>query len=178
MRRIVELREKYGMSQRTLAKKCGISSAALSKLDRGVAGPTTKTMKALSNAFAVSIDYLLEDTDRGFYVVYMLNGRAASDVLTEREVDLYKERGDLDEIVRTNGIDRFITGKTALEYFDNKDGTQSASGNSPNGDDFSEMEKRLMREISALPTDKFAIIKSLVEEFTKDTNNAKNVRKK
>lgn len=177
MNKITELREKYGLTQRGLAKMCGASNTALYKIEHEIVQPTGKMLKALSYAFAVSADYLLGNTDRGFFAIYMIDGRAMPEILTEREVEYYKDKGDLEEIVRDNGVERFITGKTALEYFAKRDSAEACHGNSPNDDDFSETEKKLMREISRLPSDKFAIIKSLVEEFTKDANNAKNVKK-
>lgn len=177
MNRILELRNKYGLSQRALGIMTGNSAPSFCKIETGKTKPNSTTLNALSSVFNVSTDYLLGNTDRGFFAIYMIDGRAMPETLTEREVEYYKDKGDLEEIVRDNGVERFITGKTALEYFAKRDSAESSPGNSPNDDDFSETEKKLMREISRLPSDKFALIKSLVEEFTKDANNAKNVKK-
>ncbi len=57
--RIKDLREVRNINQTTLAQALGISSAALSAIEKGKNNPNYETLIGMSNFFNVSIDYLL-----------------------------------------------------------------------------------------------------------------------
>lgn len=54
-----DLREKMGISQRTLAKKLGAKQAAVSAYERGIQLPTVKRLIKIADFFDVSADKLL-----------------------------------------------------------------------------------------------------------------------
>lgn len=56
---IGQLRRKTGMTQLELAEKLNYSDKAISKWERGESIPDVVTLKALSDLFSVSVDYLL-----------------------------------------------------------------------------------------------------------------------
>ena len=64
MRRLKELREKRSISQLKLAMDLGLSQNSVSRYESGVREADYKTLIALADYFRVSIDYLLERTDR------------------------------------------------------------------------------------------------------------------
>lgn len=57
--RIKNLREAKNINQTTLAQTLGISSAALSAIEKGKNNPNYETLIGISNFFKVSIDYIL-----------------------------------------------------------------------------------------------------------------------
>lgn len=61
--RIAALREKHGMTQDELAKKLGISRAALSHYETDRRQPDYDTLRDIANYFNVSLDYLLGRTN-------------------------------------------------------------------------------------------------------------------
>lgn len=54
-----DLREKIGISQRTLAKKLGVQPTDVSSYERGVKLPTVKKLIKIADFFDVSVDKLL-----------------------------------------------------------------------------------------------------------------------
>ena len=54
-RRIRELRERHGLSLRTLAERSGLSANAVSLIERGVSSPTVSTLHRLAAALGVRI---------------------------------------------------------------------------------------------------------------------------
>ena len=64
MRRLKELREKRGISQLKLAMDLGLTQNSVSRYESGVREADYKTLIALADYFNVSIDYLLERTDK------------------------------------------------------------------------------------------------------------------
>jgi transcriptional regulator with XRE-family HTH domain len=56
-------REKYGWSQRELARLCGLGEAQVNKYENGQTDPSSKYLKALAEVLEVSTDYLLGLTD-------------------------------------------------------------------------------------------------------------------
>lgn len=60
-RRIRELRERKGLSLRGLAERCGLSSTAISQIERGENSPTVSSLHALARALEVSIVDLFRD---------------------------------------------------------------------------------------------------------------------
>ena len=63
-RRISELRREKDMTQMELSDKLGISHQAVSKWERGESMPDISTLPLLSEIFGVTVDGLLESTDR------------------------------------------------------------------------------------------------------------------
>ncbi len=63
MNRIKQLREERGMTQPELGKVINVQGAAMSKYENEKIPLTTDTIKALSEYFEVSTDYLLGNTD-------------------------------------------------------------------------------------------------------------------
>ena len=57
--RIVDLREKIGMTQTDLAKKMGFDKSTMSKVENGTRKVSSDELRKLSKIFDVSADYLL-----------------------------------------------------------------------------------------------------------------------
>ncbi len=57
--RLQTLRERRGMSRRTLSELCGLSQNMIAVYERGEADPSTDTLCQLADMFGVSTDYLL-----------------------------------------------------------------------------------------------------------------------
>lgn len=57
--RLRTLRERRGMSRRTLSELCGLSKNMIAVYERGEADPSTETLCALADILEVSTDYLL-----------------------------------------------------------------------------------------------------------------------
>ena len=58
------LRKREGLSQVELAKRTGISRSRINNYENGIREPDLETMEAFADYFNVSIDYLLERTDK------------------------------------------------------------------------------------------------------------------
>ena len=50
IRKLIETRIKYGLTQKELAKKCGIKQSNISRLERGKANPTIKFLQKIAQA--------------------------------------------------------------------------------------------------------------------------------
>lgn len=59
--KIYTLRKKSGLSQDEMAQKLGVTRQAVYKWESGIASPEIDKIKAISNLFDVSFDYLLND---------------------------------------------------------------------------------------------------------------------
>lgn len=57
--RLREMREKYNLSQDTLADRLGITSSAVSLYERGERTPSVQIILKLSYIYNCSVDYLL-----------------------------------------------------------------------------------------------------------------------
>lgn len=57
--RLQELRERRGLTQRTLSELCGLSKNMISRYERGEIEATVSTITILADFFDVSADYLL-----------------------------------------------------------------------------------------------------------------------
>ncbi|MBQ3481332.1 MAG: helix-turn-helix transcriptional regulator [Oscillospiraceae bacterium] len=64
MRRLKSIREKRGISQLKLAMDLGLTQNSVSRYESGVREADYKTLVAMADYFNVSIDYLLERTDK------------------------------------------------------------------------------------------------------------------
>ena len=63
MKRLKELREAYGLSQRKLASHFHLSQQSIFKYEHDLAEPDISMLKSLANFFDVSVDYLIEYKD-------------------------------------------------------------------------------------------------------------------
>lgn len=61
--KIVALRKSRGLSQEALAQALGVSRQAVSRWEMGSAMPDAANILQLSKLFAVTADYLLNDSD-------------------------------------------------------------------------------------------------------------------
>lgn len=59
--KLVRLRKEKGLSQLQLAEEINVSRQAISRWDVGLAVPSREKLKALSELYHVSMDYLLSD---------------------------------------------------------------------------------------------------------------------
>lgn len=59
--RITELRKKKGWSQTELAKQISASREAIGKYERDESQPSVETAKKIADAFAVTLDYLVDE---------------------------------------------------------------------------------------------------------------------
>ena len=57
--KLKELRSKYGLSQRQVAERLGVSPSIVSGYETGERTPSTEVLLALSRLYHVSTDYLL-----------------------------------------------------------------------------------------------------------------------
>lgn len=62
--RLKALREKRGISQLKLAMDLGLNQNSISRYESGARDADYKTLIALADYFDVSIDYILERTDK------------------------------------------------------------------------------------------------------------------
>jgi transcriptional regulator with XRE-family HTH domain len=60
--RIRSLRERQGLSLRVLAKRCGLSVNAISRIERGENSPTVSSLHMLASALGVPITRFFEET--------------------------------------------------------------------------------------------------------------------
>lgn len=67
--RIKLLREKHELTQEQMARKVGISRAALAKYEINNREPDFKTVKLIADFFNVSIDYLLDREQKNETVI-------------------------------------------------------------------------------------------------------------
>ena len=63
-RRIKELREERGLTQKELAKEIGVSPSSISRYERGVADFNIYVVMKLSRFFQVSSDYIFGLTEQ------------------------------------------------------------------------------------------------------------------
>ncbi len=75
-KKIKELRNEKGWSQKELAEKLNIHPVNMTKLEQGKNSPSLETVIKLSEIFNVSIDYLLSDELK----------KRESTILTDREL--------------------------------------------------------------------------------------------
>lgn len=61
--RLQQLRERQGLSQRELARRCGFSEALIRKYEMAGSDPAGHFIKVLAEQLGVSTDYLLGVTD-------------------------------------------------------------------------------------------------------------------
>jgi ribosome-binding protein aMBF1 (putative translation factor) len=52
---VIELREKRGMTQAELAKRCGVDQGDISRIERGETSPTTRTLQRIADALGAQV---------------------------------------------------------------------------------------------------------------------------
>ena len=62
-KRVLELRKQRGWSQPDLAKKIGTSGAIVGRYERGEMTPSVKVANKLANAFGVTVDYMVAESN-------------------------------------------------------------------------------------------------------------------
>ena len=60
--KILHLRKERGWSQQRLAKKIGTSGPIIGRYERGEMVPSVEVAKKLGDTFAVTLDFLVDDT--------------------------------------------------------------------------------------------------------------------
>lgn len=53
--RLIELREKHGLTQAELAERCGIDQADISRIERGSTSPTARTLQRIADALGADV---------------------------------------------------------------------------------------------------------------------------
>lgn len=72
--RLKQLRNKYGFSQKDVAKKLNISTSIVSGYETGERTPSTEVLLSLSYIYNVSTDYLLGKETKRPQVIIDTNG--------------------------------------------------------------------------------------------------------
>jgi transcriptional regulator with XRE-family HTH domain len=62
--KMLALRKQHGWSQQLLAKKVGTSGPIIGRYERGEMTPSVEVAKKLADIFAVTLDYLVDDTGK------------------------------------------------------------------------------------------------------------------
>jgi transcriptional regulator with XRE-family HTH domain len=62
--KILALRKERGWSQQQLAKSLGTSGPIVGRYERGEMTPSVEVAKKLAETFGVTLDYLVDDTNR------------------------------------------------------------------------------------------------------------------
>lgn len=103
-RRLRELRERFGLSQRRLARQSGVANATISQIEAGKLNPTVSLLKKILDGFPMSLaEFFAADsatTDRVFFrgedLVEIADGgvsyRQVGVNLASRSIQLLKER--------------------------------------------------------------------------------------
>lgn len=62
--RIIKARKSQGINQAELAKKAGVTPAAISQIEKGLRIPTIPVFQSIAKVLGVSLDYLTGKTDK------------------------------------------------------------------------------------------------------------------
>jgi transcriptional regulator with XRE-family HTH domain len=83
--RLIELREGYDMDQQSLAKRIGVSKAAISRYESNEMQPTLRVMLKIKKEFGVSLDWLAgyEDAEKQQYT-QIINDCESADIKPEK----------------------------------------------------------------------------------------------
>jgi transcriptional regulator with XRE-family HTH domain len=97
--RLRQLRQLHGLKQKDLAVLLGLSSDAVSKLERDERNPTTETLQKLSgkDIFDVSIDYLLGKTN-------IPTNNVEQAIVNDIGVNIDDMDKKIDELIERHGI--------------------------------------------------------------------------
>lgn len=116
MTRLLELRERYNLSLREMAMGTKVSHSGLSLIERGERSARGTSLKNIASYFAVSTDYLLEESDTGFYVKVIPFNNVME--VSIEQLDALIEMKVCEEYVSSQGVIRIIEYLTpeALDY--------------------------------------------------------------
>lgn len=115
--RLKELRNRYGLSLRFISEKCGLSFTSINRIEREISDTKTENLKKLSSFFGVTTDYLIGKDDHGIKVIYEYGKHPFGGLIDEKELDRLTGTKDLEEVVTSAGIERYVTGKSAFDRF-------------------------------------------------------------
>ena len=93
-KRIIELMKKANLTQLELAEKLSVTDKAVSKWERGLGEPNTKSIIDMSEIFNVSIDYLLTGDNKDYIGMSIIEKIAFDDDVNSFKngvVGLYNE---------------------------------------------------------------------------------------
>ena len=76
IRKIIETRIEYGLTQKELARKCGIKQSNISRLESGKANPTLKFLQKIAKAM-----------DSDLFIEFRKKGYSSETVVTEKEIN-------------------------------------------------------------------------------------------
>lgn len=79
--RLRTLREQHGLSQRELARECGIAESVVRRYENGTSEPSAASLKLIAEKLNVSADYLLGMTDQP-------RGHLGDNTITTEETDI------------------------------------------------------------------------------------------
>ena len=115
------LREKAGMSQRELAAKLNLSSAAVSNYEKGVRVPDLQTLNLLADIFGVSLGFLTgkennAETSRINWDMAINPNKYQSETETEIAIAKYDRDDFIIEMVKTTANFSREQMQRVLEY--------------------------------------------------------------
>lgn len=115
------LREKSGMSQRELAAKLNLSSAAVSNYEKGVRVPDIQTLNLLADIFGVSLGFLTgkennAETNRINWDMAINPNKYQSETETEIAIAKYDRDDFIIEMVKTTASFSREQMQRVLEY--------------------------------------------------------------
>lgn len=84
-----ELRKKRNMTQTELGKRLGVTKAAVSKYEQGIASPPLDILRTMASVFNVSLDYLCGTEQREKISVYNLTNEQIE--LVDRFVNILRD---------------------------------------------------------------------------------------
>ena len=87
--RLRATREKAGMSQRELARVCGVGEVMIYRYESGITDPSTKYLTLIADKLSISTDYLVGLSDEP-------NGHLKDKQITDDErimIDMYRREG-------------------------------------------------------------------------------------
>ena len=98
--KLKQLRQARNWSQGMLAKKIGVEANRVSKYERSIMWPTLELLVRISNAFEVSVDYLIRDS--------ISEENESSQRKITRRLERLKYLPEADQIVLLHVLDAFI----------------------------------------------------------------------
>ena len=82
--KVVKARENLGLTQRDLAKKCGIKQPALARIETYKVIPKINTLIKLANAVGISIEAVNKIEKQTFQLIYTVGVQAVQSYSTEQ----------------------------------------------------------------------------------------------
>lgn len=172
--KLKDARKQAGLSQEQLSEKLGISRSAVAKWETDKGIPDVDNLKALSQLFEVSIDYLLD------------NGKDSDKTIIKELIDLSKydggnRRDKKNKVVRDKYPDAIINpllARTKLTksqniidnilgiFTDAPFGTATLFNDIKNADKMYYLVEKGEKQFLVLVTDEFIVIRQLAKRIT------------